>query len=191
MPSLLLKPVTFVIAIASLMTTAWRVVQTRPLERDRYLVVWATDLHGGSPIAATFDFAPWSFSYGRLIADTAHGSVPPPADSAADRVVTRDGLRQIVARRRLGRVEMLDVTAADAPRLVATLDLGPDARPHGLLLTRDGRRLVILDDGDSIVRVAEVTFTSLAIDARFCLDLKAAALPSSPVRAQRAMLGGP
>ena len=44
-----------------------------------------------------------------------------------------------------GLVAMLDTSDPEHPALLSTLDLGADAGPHYLALTRDERRLVVSD----------------------------------------------
>jgi 56kDa selenium binding protein (SBP56) len=97
--------------------------------------------------------------------------------------MTRDGTRLFITMNVAGRVAMLDTSNPEHPTLLSTLNLGSQAGPHYLALTRDERRVVVSDyfldedtfgkvhrDGDHEVRVANVTATSLALDPAFNLD---------------------
>jgi selenium-binding protein 1 len=97
--------------------------------------------------------------------------------------MTRDGSRLFITMNVAGRVVMLDTSNPEHPTLLSTLDLGAQAGPHYLALTRDERRLVVSDyfldedtfgkvhrDGDHEVHVANVTRTSLTLDPAFNLD---------------------
>lgn len=92
------------------------------------------------------------------------------------------------------RVAMFDTSDAEHPALVDVLDLGGDAGPHYLALTRDERRLVVSDyflnedsfgkvhqEGDHKVHVAHVTRHSLTLDTTFDLDFDVA-FASGPAR---------
>jgi hypothetical protein len=108
--------------------------------------------------------------------------------------MTSDGTRLFITLNVAGRVAMLDTSEPEHPRLLSTLNLGPDAGPHYLALTRDERRLVVSDyflneddfgkvhqEGDHKVHVARVTRETLVLDTRFDLDFDNA-FPTGPAR---------
>jgi selenium-binding protein 1 len=108
--------------------------------------------------------------------------------------MTSDGTRLFITMNVAGRVAMFDTSEPEHPRLLSTLNLGPDAGPHYLALTRDERRLVVSDyflneddfgkvhrEGDHKIRVARVTRDHLVLDTRFDLDFNTA-FPTGPAR---------
>ena len=108
--------------------------------------------------------------------------------------MTSDGTRLFITMNVAGRVAMFDTSEPEHPRLLSTLNLGPDAGPHYLALTRDERRLVVSDyflneddfgkvhqEGDHKVHVARVTRDRLVLDTRFELDFNTA-FPTGPAR---------
>jgi selenium binding protein SBP56 len=108
--------------------------------------------------------------------------------------MTRDGRRLFITMNVAGRVAMLDTSDPERPVYLSSLDLGPDAGPHYLALTRDERRLVVSDyflnedtfgkvhrEGDHKVHVAHVTPRRLVLDRRFRLDFNTA-FESGPAR---------
>ena len=101
--------------------------------------------------------------------------------------MTRDGKRLFITMNVAGRVAMFDTSDPEWPVLLSTLDLGADAGPHYLALTRDERRLVVSDyflneddfgkvhrEGDHKIHVANVKHDRLELDARFNLDFNTA-----------------
>jgi selenium-binding protein 1 len=101
--------------------------------------------------------------------------------------VTRDGMRLFVSMNQAGKVVMFDIARPETPSVLSVLDLGADAGPHYIALSKDERRLVITDyflneddagkvhaEGDHKVHVAAVTKTGLALDPRFALDFNTA-----------------
>ena len=108
--------------------------------------------------------------------------------------MTRDGKRLFITMNVAGRVAMFDTSDPESPELLSTLDLGADAGPHYLALTRDERRLVVSDyflnedgfgkvhrEGDHRIHVANVKRDRLERDWRFDLDFNTA-LPTGPAR---------
>jgi selenium-binding protein 1 len=113
--------------------------------------------------------------------------------------MTSDGSRLLTGLFQAGQVVMLDTMDRFHPRQVAVVDLGVGAGPHNIMLTHDGRRLVVADyflvqdmfplaspgkvqlEGDHRVHVLEVQRHSLTRDARFNLDLNTA-FPNGPAR---------
>lgn len=108
--------------------------------------------------------------------------------------MTSDGRRLFVSMNVAGKVAMFDTSRPAEPRLLKVLDLGEEAGPHYIALTRDEKRLVITDyflneddfgklhaEGDHRIHVANVTPTDLVLDARFDLDFDTAfASPARP-----------
>jgi len=101
--------------------------------------------------------------------------------------MTRDGKRLFITMNVAGRVAMFDTSDPESPELLSTLDLGADAGPHYLALTRDERRLVVSDyflnedafgkvhrEGDHRIHVANVKRDRLELDWRFTLDFNTA-----------------
>ena len=101
--------------------------------------------------------------------------------------MTEDGTRLFVTMNVAGLVAMLDTSNPRYPRLLSTLNLGPDSGPHYLALTHDEQRLVVSDyfldeddfgkvhrDGDRKVHVARVLRNRLVLDRRFDLDFNTA-----------------
>jgi selenium-binding protein 1 len=101
--------------------------------------------------------------------------------------MTGDGRRLFISMNVAGRVAMLDTSDPAHPVLLSTLDLGTDAGPHYLALTRDERRLVVSDyflnedtfgkvhrEGDHKVHVAWIAPRALIRDTRFDLDFDTA-----------------
>jgi selenium-binding protein 1 len=108
--------------------------------------------------------------------------------------MTSDGTRLFITMNVAGRVAMFDTSDPEHPRLLSTLNLGSDAGPHYLALTRDERRLVVSDyflneddfgkvhqEGDHKIHVARVTRDALVLDSRFDLDFNTA-FPTGPAR---------
>jgi hypothetical protein len=101
--------------------------------------------------------------------------------------MTANGARLFVSMNQAGKVVMLDTSDPRHPRLLKTLDLGPQSGPHYIALTRDEKRLVISDyflnedtfgkvhaEGDHKIHVARVTDNDLVLDPRFVLDFNVA-----------------
>jgi len=97
------------------------------------------------------------------------------------------GDRLIFASFQAGQVGMLDISDRGAFRQVAVVNLGENAGPHDIALTRDNSRLVVTDyflneddfgkihfEGDHKVHVIEVTHDSLTRDPSFSLDFNTA-----------------
>src|SRR5437867_10798380 len=59
--------------------------------------------------------------------------------------MTSDGKRLFVTMNQAGKVAMLDTSKPDSPKLLQVLDLGANAGPHYLALTKDEKRLVVSD----------------------------------------------
>ncbi len=108
--------------------------------------------------------------------------------------MSADGTRLFITMNVAGKVAMLDTSEPMHPVLLSVLDLGPDAGPHYLSLTRDERRLVVSDyflnedsfgkvhqEGDHKVHVANVTRHGLTLDPAFNLDFDAV-FPTGPAR---------
>jgi len=108
--------------------------------------------------------------------------------------MTADGTRMFVTMNVAGKVAMFDTSSPEHPVLLSTLDLGANAGPHYLALTRDERRLVVSDyflneddfgkvhqEGDHKVHVANVSKRGLSLDRRFSLDFDTA-FPTGPAR---------
>ncbi len=136
------------------------------------------------------------------LVDTRRGSAQPVFDFATVARggwpqlirMTKDGRRLFITINVAGRVAMLDTSDPERPVFLSSLDLGPDAGPHYLALTRDERRLVVSDyflnedafgkvhrEGDHKVHVANVTPRRLVLDRRFQLDFNTA-FESGPAR---------
>ncbi|MGZ8811672.1 MAG: YncE family protein [Thermoanaerobaculia bacterium] len=94
--------------------------------------------------------------------------------------LTRDGRRLFITMNQAGKVVMFDTSRPESPKVLGILDLGPNAGPHYIRLTRDERRLVISDyflnedsfgkvhaEGDHKIHVAKVTRDGLALDRGF------------------------
>jgi len=101
--------------------------------------------------------------------------------------MTADGRRLFITMNVAGKVAMLDTSDPEHPSLLSVLDLGANAGPHYLALTRDERRLVVSDyflnedsfgkvhqEGDHKVHVAKVDRRALTLDASFNLDFNTA-----------------
>jgi selenium-binding protein 1 len=86
-----------------------------------------------------------------------------------------------------GKVAMLDIADAEQPKLLSLVDLGPGSGPHNLMLTEDGKRLIVTDyflneddfgkvklDGNRKVHVLKVHRNKMKIDPRFSLDFNTA-----------------
>ncbi len=108
--------------------------------------------------------------------------------------MTADGRRLFITMNVAGKVAMLDTSDPEHPTLLSVLDLGANAGPHYLALTRDERRLVVSDyflnedsfgkvhqEGDHKVHVAKVDRRALTLDASFNLDFNTAS-PTGPAR---------
>jgi selenium-binding protein 1 len=108
--------------------------------------------------------------------------------------MTRDGKRLFVSMNVAGKIAMLDTSDPRHPRLLKAVDLGANAGPHYIALTRDERRLVVTDyflnedsagkvhaEGDHKVHVLRVSNMNLEIDRRFQLDFNSG-FPSGPAR---------
>jgi len=101
--------------------------------------------------------------------------------------VTSDGRRLFVSMNQAGKIAMFDISDPDEPRLLRTLDLGPNSGPHYIALSPDEKRLIISDyflnednfgkvhaEGDHRVHVARITERDLVLDPRFQLDFNTA-----------------
>jgi len=101
--------------------------------------------------------------------------------------MTADGRRLFITMNVAGKVAMLDTSDPEHPSLLSVLDLGANAGPHYIALTRDERRLVVSDyflnedsfgkvhqEGDHKVHVAKVDRRALTLDASFNLDFNTA-----------------
>lgn len=108
--------------------------------------------------------------------------------------ISADGKRLFVPQLQTGKVLMFDLSNPEAPALLSTVDLGPNAGPHHLHLTHDGTRLVVSGyflnqddfgvvhfDGDRKVHVLKVGPNSMTLDTRFQLDFNTA-FPTGPAR---------
>jgi selenium-binding protein 1 len=86
-----------------------------------------------------------------------------------------------------GKVAMLDIADAEQPKLLSLVDLGPGSGPHNIMLTEDGKRLIVTDyflneddfgkvrlDGNRKVHVLKVHRNKMKIDPRFNLDFNTA-----------------
>ncbi|MCC6860769.1 MAG: hypothetical protein IT158_19535 [Bryobacterales bacterium] len=101
--------------------------------------------------------------------------------------ITRDGRRMFITLNQAGKIAMLDISDPVRPRLIRTVDFGPESGPHYLALTPDETRLVVTDyflneddagkvhaEGDHKVHVLRVTRNNLILDRRFELDFNTA-----------------
>ena len=108
--------------------------------------------------------------------------------------MTADGTRMFITMNVAGKVAMFDTSDPERPLLLSVLDLGANAGPHYLALTRDERRLVVSDyflnedsfgkvhqEGDHKVHVAHVAADALIPDVSFNLDFNTA-FPTGPAR---------
>ena len=108
--------------------------------------------------------------------------------------MTSDGKRLFVTMNQAGKVAMLDTSKPDSPKLLQVLDLGANAGPHYLALTKDEKRLVVSDyflneddagkvhaEGDHKIHVASVSSKGLTLDPKFNLDFNTA-VASGPAR---------
>ena len=108
--------------------------------------------------------------------------------------MTRNGRRLFVSMNVAGKVAMLDTSDPRHPRLLKAVDLGTNAGPHYIALTRDERRLVVTDyflnedsagkvhaEGDHKVHVLRVSNDDLERDWRFQLDFNSG-FASGPAR---------
>lgn len=97
------------------------------------------------------------------------------------------GDRLIFAIAETGQVVMLDTTNREHPKLISVVELGAGSGPHNVMLTMDGRRLIVSDyflneddfgkvhmDGDHKIHVIKVDRNKLTLDTRFKLDCNAA-----------------
>ena len=114
-------------------------------------------------------------------ATTVPGGLPQLMEFSAD------GKRLFVTQLQTGKLLMFDFSNPEAPALLSTVDLGPNAGPHHLHLTHDGARLVVSGyflnqddfgvvhfDGDRKIHVVKVGPNSMALDPRFQLDFNTA-----------------
>jgi selenium-binding protein 1 len=101
--------------------------------------------------------------------------------------MTADGTRLFITMNVAGKVAMFDTSDPERPLLLSVLDLGANAGPHYLTLTRDERRLVVSDyflnedsfgkvhqEGDHKVHVAHVSADALVPDVSFNLNFNTA-----------------
>lgn len=99
--------------------------------------------------------------------------------------MNKEGTRLFTTLIGAGKVAMFDIALPGRPKLLSVVDLGPNAGPHFLYLTRDQKRLVVSDyflvedlapggvvhaDGDHKVHVINVQGNRLELDPRFDLD---------------------
>jgi hypothetical protein len=108
--------------------------------------------------------------------------------------ITRDGKRLFIGLYQTGRMLMFDTTNPEAPVLLSSVDLGPNAGPHHVHLSGDEKRLVVTDyflneddfglihlDGDRKVHVLKIEPDKISLDPRFQLDFNTA-FPTGPAR---------
>jgi hypothetical protein len=102
----------------------------------------------------------------------------------------KSGDRLIFASFQAGQIGMLDISDRTHPNgfvQKAIVNLGVDAGPHDIALTKDDTRLVVTDyflnqddfgkihfEGDHKVHVIQVTHDTLTLDSRFNLDFNTA-----------------
>src|SRR5437879_12476121 len=94
-----------------------------------------------------------------------------------------------------GKIVMLDTSDPENPRLLKALDLGANAGPHYMALTKDEKRLAFSDyflnedsfgkvhaEGDHKIHVARIKEKDLVLDSRFDLDFNNAfaTVPARP-----------
>jgi 56kDa selenium binding protein (SBP56) len=112
-----------------------------------------------------------------------------PGAEAQLMAISHDGRRLFVPliAESAGKVAEFDISRPERPRLTSVLDLGHGSGPHDLLLTDDGKRIVVSDyfleeddfgkvhrDGDHRIHVARVRGDELVLDHRFNLDFDTA-----------------
>ncbi len=101
--------------------------------------------------------------------------------------MTGNGKRLFITMNQAGKVAMFDTSHPASPKLLSVLDLGANAGPHYLRLSKDERRLVVSDyflnedamgkvhaEGDHKIHVVRVTRDRLVLDPRFQLDCNTA-----------------
>jgi selenium-binding protein 1 len=116
-----------------------------------------------------------------------HVDTPVPGGMGQIMATPQSGDRLIVGTFMAGQVVMLDTTNRFDLRQVSVASLGADAGPHNIVLSSDGKRLVVTDyflnedaegiihfEGDHKVHVLKVTHDKLTEDQRFKLDFNAA-----------------
>ena len=99
----------------------------------------------------------------------------------------RSGDRLIFGSFQAGQIGMLDISDRNKFRQQAIVNLGENAGPHDIVLSKDDSRLVVTDyfldedgfgkihfEGDHKVQVIKVTRDTLTLDTRFALDFNTA-----------------
>lgn len=108
--------------------------------------------------------------------------------------INSEGTRLYVSLFQSGQIAVFDITDPYQPKVVQTVNLGLGSGPHSLLLTEDGKRLVVGDyflnednfgqihmEGDHKVRAFWITPEGLVADPRFEIDFNHA-FPTGPAR---------
>jgi len=111
---------------------------------------------------------------------TPHVNTPVRGGMPGLLAVPRGGQRLIFASFMAGQVGMLDITDPKRFKQLSVVSLGPNAGPHSVHLTHDGKRLVVTDyflnqdtfgkvhlEGDHKVHVLDVGQRSLTVDPAF------------------------
>jgi len=119
-----------------------------------------------------------------------HIEVPVQGGMVQLLAMPQSGDRLIFASFQAGQIGMLDISDRTNPNgfvQKAIVNLGVDAGPHDIALTKDDSRLVVTDyflnqddfgkirfEGDHKVHVIQVTHDTLEMDRRFTLDFNTA-----------------
>ena len=129
-----------------------------------------------------------------------HIEVPVQGGMVQLLAMPKSGDRLIFASFQAGQIGMLDISDRTNPNgfvQKAIVNLGVDAGPHDIALTKDDARLVVTDyflnqddfgkihfEGDHQVHVIQVTHDTLTLDSRFNLDFNTAFKPEYPAGAR-------
>jgi len=129
-----------------------------------------------------------------------HIEVPVQGGMVQLLAMPKSGDRLIFASFQAGQIGMLDISNRTRPNgfvQQAIINLGMDAGPHDIALTRDDARLVVTDyflnqdafgkihfEGDHKVHVIQVTHETLTLDTRFTLDFNTALKHKYPAGAR-------
>ena len=129
-----------------------------------------------------------------------HIEVPVQGGMVQLLAMPKSGDRLIFASFQAGQIGMLDISDRTNPNgfvQKAIVNLGVDAGPHDIALTKDDARLVVTDyflnqddfgkihfEGDHQVHVIQVTHDTLTLDSRFNLDFNTAFKPEHPAGAR-------